>query len=76
MLLRRLALVMLPLKEPLQVHQDADVLDAPTVGKVEPLGEVGLQVGFDLLLRFLTLQEETGVSGGQRGSAGVSGGRA
>lgn len=53
-----------PLKEPFHVHQDADILDAPTVGEVEAFGKVGLQVGFDLLLGLLTLQEETLVRGG------------
>ena len=56
-----LALLLLPLKEPSGVHQDAHVLDAPTVGKVEPLGQVGLQVGFDLLPRLPTLQEQSRV---------------
>lgn len=46
---------MIPLKEPFQLHQNTDVLDAATVGEVETFGEVGLQVGFDLLIGFLTL---------------------
>lgn len=50
-----LSFMTIPLKEPFQLHQDADVLNAATVGKVETFGKVGLQVGFDLLIRFLTL---------------------
>lgn len=45
-----------PLKQPFGFHQDTNVLDATTVGKVEALREVGLQVGTDLLTGLLTLE--------------------
>lgn len=47
--------MMIPLKEPFHLHQDTDVVNAATVGKVETFGKVGLQVGFDLLIRLLAL---------------------
>lgn len=50
-----LSFMMIPLKEPFHLHQNTDVLNAATVGKVETFGKVGLQVGFDLLIRLLTL---------------------
>lgn len=39
-----------PLKEPLRLHQDVDVLNAAAVGIVQPLGQVGLQIGRELLV--------------------------
>lgn len=48
--------VTLPLKQPLRCDQDVDIFDATAVGEVEALGEVGLQVWFDLLVWLLALK--------------------
>lgn len=52
-----LALQMLPLQEPLRLHQDAHVFDPAAVGEVEPFGQVSLQVRLDPLIWLLTLKD-------------------
>lgn len=45
-----------PLKEPFRLHQDVDVFNATAVGKVEPFGQVSLQVRLDLLVGLFALK--------------------
>lgn len=52
-----LSVPLVPGNVPLPVHQEMDILNALIVGVVQSLWQVLLQVRFEVLVCFLTLQE-------------------